>query len=483
LKKHHELSTEIERFVAEHNMAAHAALLQIYNARLEKITYQVGGKTLRQDDIMSILTGVKDESIRKEAALALSHGLGSEQELFATILDALVQDKRKMDLWRRYSNPSNDRHLENQIEPEVIGTLITSVRASYVDLSHRYYALKAKWLNKTQLDPWDRIAPLPFSNNTVIPFTMAKQMVLGAYRSFSPLLAEYLEDAFRQDLIDVPSVPGKTSGAFSHPTTLGIPSYMLINYLGQPRNVVTLAHEGGHYVHQVLSKNAQPPLLAQTPLTLSETASVFGEMLTFKSLQAQETDLEKRMAMTAEKVERMLNTVIRQVAFYDFECRVHEKGKDAPLTSDVINEIWQTTMAESHGPALRQDKLYDPYWCYVHHFFESPFYVYAYAFGDCLVNSLYGVYESEKAEGRGEDFAQKYIDLLKAGGSKTYNDLLAPFGLDAKDPGFWKRGLDVIGRFIDELELLDIERTAHPDQRKGGVKASTAAHIDKLLLG
>jgi oligoendopeptidase F len=464
LHKPHDLSSELERFAAEYNVAAATALQQIFEVTLEEICYEVEGRQLRQAEVLSIMEMEKDESKRKEAFMALSKGLTSKQGLVTKIYNAIVKDHQTEDVWRKFSRPEDSRHLDNQIEPEVVAALAATVRDNYGRLSHRYYGLKAKWLNKAQLDPWDRNAPLPFSDTRVIPFSEAQQIVTDAFGAFSAILAGEVEDTFRRNLIDVPLVSGKDPGAFAHDTTRGVPCYVLVNYLGQTTDVMTLAHELGHNVHQKLCKKKQPPLLAAMPLTLEETASVFGEMLTFKALLKLETDPERRQAMIAGKVEAMLSTVVRQMAFYTFESRVHEERKHAPLTSDTIAEIWQSTMAESHGPAMREDKAYDPYWSYVSHFFATPFYVYAYAFGDCLVNSLYGLYETEQAAGRGADFTQKYIDLLQAGGSKGHKELLAPFGIDISRPDFWQKGLDVIARFIDDLEELETQKALFPKQ-------------------
>jgi oligoendopeptidase F len=225
--------------------------------------------------------------------------------------------------------------------------------------------------------------------------------------------------------------------------------YVMLNYLGKTRDVMTLAHELGHGVHQVLAAS-QGELLSSTPLTLAETASVFGEMLTFKRLLCAETDPAKRKMLLAGKVEDMLNTVVRQIAFYEFERRIHAARAEGELTADDICAIWMSVQVESLGEAFDFKEGYEMFWCYVGHFIHSPFYVYAYAFGDGLVNALYAVYE-ENPEG----FQDKYFDLLSAGGSKKHKELLAPFGLDATDPDFWDKGLSLIASMIDELEAME----------------------------
>jgi len=249
--------------------------------------------------------------------------------------------------------------------------------------------------------------------------------------------------------IDAPVRPGKAPGAFAHPTVPSAHPYVLLNYQGKPRDVMTLAHELGHGVHQVLAA-PNGALMAPTPLTLAETASVFGEMLTFRRLLDTTQDRTQRKAMLAAKVEDMINTVVRQIAFYEFERKVHAERKNGELTSDKLGQFWLEVQAESLGPAIKLREGYEVFWTYIPHFIHSPFYVYAYAFGDCLVNSLYGLYEQAS-----EGFVERYFALLAAGGSRPYGELLAPFGLDARDPSFWQIGLGMIERLIGELERME----------------------------
>ena len=331
---------------------------------------------------------------------------------------------------------------------EVVDALVASVRAAYPRLSHRYYRLKAGWFKKKKLAHWDRNAPLPFAATNTIAWAEARNMVLTAYRGFSPEMAEIAERFFTDRWIDAPVRPGKAPGAFSHPTTPSAHPYVLMNYQGKPRDVMTLAHELGHGVHQVLAaKNGA--LMAPTPLTLAETASVFGEMLTFRRLLSQTSNQKQRQALLAGKVEDMINTVVRQIAFYSFERAIHTERKNGELTAEQIGQLWLSVQGESLGPAIEIKPGYENFWMYIPHFIHSPFYVYAYAFGDCLVNSLYAVYE-HAADG----FAERYLAMLAAGGTKHYSELLKPFGLNAKDPKFWDGGLSVISGMIDELETM-----------------------------
>ena len=390
-----------------------------------------------------------DEKKREAAANSLAATLGANLRVFTLITNTLAKDKDISDRWRKFEDIADLRHLANRVERPVVDALVTAVSDAYPRLSHRYYALKAKWFGKEKLNHWDRNAPLPNSAARVFSWGEARDAVLSAYRGFSPRMADIAKRFFDEGWIDAPVRPGKAPGAFAHPTTPSAHPYVLVNYLGKPRDVMTLAHELGHGVHQVLA-GPNGALMAPTPLTLAETASVFGEMLTFRALLKSAGDPAMRKAMLASKVEDMLNTVVRQIAFYKFERSIHLARKEGELTSEAISALWMSAQSESLGPAINLGAGYDTFWAYIGHFIHSPFYVYAYAFGDCLVNSLYGVYESAH-----EGFAERYLALLAAGGSKPYGELLKPFGLDASDPDFWKIGLSLIERMIAELEGLE----------------------------
>jgi oligoendopeptidase F len=390
----------------------------------------------------------RNPETRKAAAKVVGDVFGKNARLFAHITNTLAKDKEIEDRWRGFKRPISSRNVANLIEDEVVDALIAAVRGAYPTLSHRYYRLKARWFGVEALPYWDRNAPLPDDEDRTFAWSDAQRIVLEAYAAFSPDMAAVGRRFFERSWIDAPARPGKASGAFAHPTVPSAHPYILLNYLGKTRDVMTLAHELGHGVHQVLAA-PQGNLMADTPLTLAETASVFGEMLTFRAMLKAETDPKRRRTMLAGKVEDMLNTVVRQIAFVTFETRVHEERRAAELTPERIGEIWLDVQRESLGPAIRFEDEYRWYWAYIPHFIHTPFYVYAYAFGDCLVNSRYAVYENA-APG----FAEKYLDMLRAGGTRRHRELLAPFGLDAADPGFWQRGLGLIARFIDELEAM-----------------------------
>ncbi len=443
----HQLSDDLEKLLLEKSVAGRAAWMRLFDETIAALRFACRGRDLTEPEAMHLLSD-RDGAVRHEAALSIGEVLGGNARLFALITNTLAKDKEVEDRWRHFTRPISARNLSNFVADEVVDALIAAVRASYPDLSHRYYRLKARWFGVDQLPFWDRNAPLPGDDDRAVPWAEAQSTVLSAYRAFSPELAAVGERFFSSRWIDAPVRPGKAPGAFAHPTVPGAHPYLLLNYQGRVRDVMTLAHELGHGVHQVLA-GVQGALMADTPLTLAETASVFGEMLTFRALLARETDPGRRKIMLAGKVEDMLNTVVRQIAFVTFETRIHDERREAELTAERICEIWLEVQRESLGPALRLDDFYRHYWAYIPHFIHSPFYVYAYAFGDCLVNSLYAAYEDAH-----HGFAERYLDLLRAGGTLRHKELLAPFALDAADPAFWSKGLGVIARFIDELEAL-----------------------------
>jgi oligoendopeptidase F len=443
----HQLGDELEKLLHEKYVAGRAAWTRLFDETMAGLRFPVDGKELTSAEALHLLSEA-DPGRRRRAAKSLGEVFGKNARLFALVTNTLAKDKEIEDRWRRFARPISSRNLANFVEDEVVDALIAAVRAAFPRLSHRYYRLKARWFGVEQLPYWDRNAPLPEEEDKIIPWPDAERIVLDAYAAFSPELAAIGRRFFEGRWIDAPTRPGKAPGAFAHPTVPSAHPYLLLNYQGKTRDVMTLAHELGHGVHQVLAA-PQGHLMADTPLTLAETASVFGEMLTFRALLGAEQDPRRRKTMLAAKVEDMLNTVVRQIAFVEFERRLHDERRQGELTPERIGEIWMSVQGESLGPAIRFADEYRYYWTYIPHFIHTPFYVYAYAFGDCLVNSLYAVYQ-----GAAPGFAEKYLDMLRAGGSKRHKELLAPFGLDAADPQFWTRGLSVIAGFIDELERM-----------------------------
>ena len=443
--KPYQLDDKLEELFHDKSVTAYSAWNRLFDETLSSLEFEVDGETLNLESTLHLLSE-KDEKKREAAFKALAKVLKANGRLFTHITNVLAKDKEISDRWRGYKDIADSRHMANSVEREVVDALQTAVQAAYPRLSHRYYKMKAKWFGKDKLNAWDRNAPLPTSDERIWDWDTAVTTVLDAYGRFSPDLAEVAKPFFNSGWIDAPTGNGKLSGAFAHPTVPSAHPYLMLNYLGRTRDIMTLAHELGHGVHQRLAA-AQGPILSNTPLTLAETASVFGEMLTFRALLDKTTDPKQRFALLSSKVEDMLNTVVRQIAFYTFERKVHTARRQGELRTEEINALWLEVQAESLGDGIVANEGYETFWAYIPHFIHSPFYVYAYAFGDCLVNSLYAQYEKAS-----EGFAERYFELLKAGGSKHHSELLKPFGLDAKDPQFWSLGLSMIERLIDELE-------------------------------
>jgi oligoendopeptidase F len=445
----HQLSDELEKFLHDQSVVGATAWNRLFDETMAGLTFDVAGEDqpLGLEATLNLLSDPVRER-RQAGGEALAAVLTKNLRLFTLITNTLTKEKAVEDNWRKLPTPEYSRHLSNDVEPEVVDALRTAVQAAYPRLSHRYYAMKARWLGLERLEYWDRNAPLPEADDRVVPWAEAKATVLDAYAGFSPRMVELAEPFFDRGWIDAGVKPGKAPGAFAHPTVSDVHPYVMLNYLGKTRDVMTLAHELGHGVHQRLAAG-QGELLSRTPLTLAETASVFGEMLTFRKLLAADTDPVRRKSLLAGKVEDMINTVVRQIAFFEFERRVHAERSEGELTAERLGDIWMAVQGDSLGPAVHLGAGYETFWAYVPHFIHSPFYVYAYAFGDGLVNALYAVYEQG-----GVGFQDKYFEMLAAGGSQHHKELLAPFGLDASDPAFWERGLALIEGFIDELAAM-----------------------------
>jgi oligoendopeptidase F len=445
----YQLSDELEKFLHDQSVVGASAWNRLFDETMAGLEFEVEGEEepLGLEATLNLLTDT-ERAKREAGARALAEVFSKNIKLFARVHNTLAKEKEVEDRWRKMPTPQTGRHLSNHVEPEVVEALRNAVVAAYPRLSHRYYALKAKWLGLETLEVWDRNAPLPLEAPRKIGWDEARETVLDAYAGFSPQLAELAEPFFSQGWTDAAVKPGKAPGAFAHPTVTDAHPFVMLNYLGKPRDVMTLAHELGHGVHQRLAAG-QGELLSSTPLTLAETASVFGEMLTFRRMLEKAKSTEERKVLLAGKVEDMINTVVRQIAFYDFECKLHAARREGELTPEDINALWMSVQAQSLGPVFNFMEGYESFWSYIPHFVHSPFYVYAYAFGDGLVNALYAAYEAAP-----EGFQDKYFEMLKAGGSKHHKELLAPFGLDASDPAFWDKGLSMIEGFIDELEAM-----------------------------
>ena len=445
--KPYQLSDELEKFLHDLGVVGDA-WERLFDETIAGLSFEIDGESLGIESTLNLLTD-PDRAQREKGAVELARVFGDTVKTFARVHNTQAKEKEILDRWRGMPTPQTGRHLSNHVEPEVVEALRNAVVTAYPKLSHRYYELKRKWLGLDVMQVWDRNAPLPMETNKIVGWEEAQKTVMQAYEDFDPRMADLAEPFFTKGWIDAAVKPGKAPGAFAHPTVTDVHPYVMLNYLGKPRDVMTLAHELGHGVHQVLAAG-QGEMLSSTPLTLAETASVFGEMLTFRKMLDGAQDTAERKVMLAGKVEDMINTVVRQIAFYDFECKLHDARAQGELTPDDINALWMSVQGESLGPAFEFMDGYETFWAYIPHFVHSPFYVYAYAFGDGLVNALYAVYQEQP-----EGFQEKYFDMLKAGGSKHHKELLAPFGLDASDPTFWDKGLSMISDMIDELEAME----------------------------
>ncbi len=446
--KKYQLSEELEKFSLEKGLTGRNAFVRLFDETVNNLKFSYRGKVLNSQEIFDLVSNA-DEKVRKDAAKAIGKTFEENSKIFAFITNILAKDKAVEDSWRGFAKPISSRNLSNFVEDEVVDVLVKKVKENYGKISHRYYKIKAKTLGKKILNHWDRNAPLSKAENKVIPWEEAKSLVLSAYGEFSPEMEKIAEIFFKKNWIDAKVKSGKDSGAFSHSCVPSVHPYILMNYQGKVRDVMTLAHELGHGVHQYLAR-AQGYFMSGTPLTLAETASVFGEQLTFQKILKNEKDTKKKKIIIANKVEDMISTVVRQIAFLEFERKVHEARKDGEIPLEKICEFWMEVQKESLGAAFKFDQEYRFFWSYIPHFIHSPFYVYAYAFGDCLVNSLYGVYKSGKIK----NFEEKYLAMLTGGGTKGHKEMLEPFGLSIKDPKFWQAGLDVIIGYIDQLEEM-----------------------------
>jgi oligoendopeptidase F len=446
----YQLEDRIEQLFHEKSVTGRGAWNRLFDETMASLRFTVDGEELTAEPALNLLQH-RDRAKREAAAREIGRVLADNSRTFTLITNTLSKDKEISDRWRGFADVAESRHLANRVEPEVVNALVEAVEKSFPAISHRYYAMKAGWLGLEKMQHWDRNAPLPAAAEKVYGWEEARDIVLTAYEGFAPEMANIASGFFDKGWIDAPVRPGKSPGAFAHPTVPEVHPYVMLNYMGKPRDVMTLAHELGHGVHQVLA-GEQGTLMSQTPLTLAETASVFGEMLTFRSLLEKAETIAERKAMLARKVEDMINTVVRQIAFYMFERKVHEARRSGELTAEQLGEFWMEVQSRSLGPVFDVDPGYSSYWSYIPHFIHSPFYVYAYAFGDCLVNSLYSVYQDAE-----DGFQARYFEMLKAGGTKHHSELLKPFGLDASEPSFWYKGLGVIEGLISELEAIDTQ--------------------------
>jgi oligoendopeptidase F len=441
----HELSPDLERMLVDRGPAV-ANWTRLHDETLARMQVRAGRSRMTLPEALNALSDA-DPARRRRVAGGLSTALGEAAPTLGLVLNTLAFEKQVEDRWRRYPDPAAPRHLANEVDPEAVQALETAVSAGYERVSHRYYRLKAKLMGRTALDHWDRNAPLDTGAPRLWSWAEAREVVETSFRDLAPKFADSARDLFEQPWIDARPRAGKQSGAYSHPVIAPHHPYVFMNYMGERRDVLTLAHELGHAVHQRLC-SPLGTLLADTPLTLAETASIFGEGLVFERLLAEAGPKEK-LGLLAGQIEDGLNTVVRQMAFHRFETRFHAARRDGELSAEAIGGLWLEVMGESLGPAVRLNPGYEHYWGYISHFVHSPFYVYAYAFGDLLVRAL-----MEKRREDPKGFVPLYEDLLASGGVRTCVEALARFGLDPRETEFWAAGVRQLERRVDALEAL-----------------------------
>ena len=437
----------VEEILIEKSATGRAAWVRLFDETSAALRFPFRKDLLSEAEILNLLSDSDPEN-RKIAGKSLSDILDKNKRIFAMILNVISRDRYIEDNKRGFQRIMSSRNLDNDVEDEVVDALVNTVDKAMPKLTHRYYKWKAKQFGKNKLDWWDRNAPLPQTSENPIKWSDAKNIILDSFSSFHPKISNLAELFFKNNWIDASVRQGKASGAFAHPSVPSLHPYILVNYQGKIRDVMTLAHELGHGVHQILAaKNGL--LMAETPLTLAETASVFGEMLVFRKL-LDESSVEQKKQLLAGKIEDMLNTVARQIGFHQFEVKFHEARIKSELTPDEISDIWMETQSHAVGPYVNLNKDYRVLWGYIPHFVHTPFYVYAYAFGDSLVNALWYAYQQSDKD----EFSKKYIDMLSSGGTKSHNDLLKPFNLSAYEDSFWDKGIAMITSLMDELEEL-----------------------------
>ena len=448
----HQLAPDMERMLAERAPSGRGAWVRLFDETAAALRFPFGGADVTEAEILNALSSPNGDE-RRAAGESLSTTLKDNERLLSLVLNTIAKDKEVEDRWRGFARPVDSRNLDNDVDDDTVDALVGAVDSRNADLAHRYYRLKAEWMGGETINWWDRNAPLPGGDDRQFSWDEARQLVLDSFAGFDQQMAEQAEPFFSRNWIDAEPRAGKSSGAFSHPVTPSAHPYILMNFSGKSRDVMTLAHEMGHGIHQRLAAD-RGYLMSDTPLTLAETASVFAEMLAFRRLVDSADNPATRRRLLAGKVEDMLNTVVRQIAFHNFETRFHDARRNAELTAEEISDIWMETQRAALGPSVVTGDDYRPIWGYIPHFVHTPFYVYAYAFGDCLVNALWQSYQLAQAGGQAADFVTGYRNLLQAGGTERYDVALQRFDLDPRDPAFWSLGLDMISGMIDELEGL-----------------------------
>ncbi|MBO4294210.1 MAG: M3 family oligoendopeptidase [Alphaproteobacteria bacterium] len=447
--KKFELSEELEELLLEKSVTSSEAWVRLYEETSARLRYSVDGHSYNDAEISKLLLD-KNADVRHKAGREINRVAQENAPLFSLIYNMIIKDKAVEDKKRGFKHPISARNMSEDVKDEVVETLTETVRKNYQNIAHRFYKLKAKWLGVEKISYWDRNAPLPFSSDKTYTWDQAVRLVLAGYEKFSPKLKKIAEDFFTHNWVDVPPRDGKRSGAYCSGPIVSQHPYLFLNFTGKQNDVLTLAHELGHGCHhQLRLKNGD--LNEHSRMTTEEVASVFGEMLVFQSLLHSLDNDKAKLALIASKVGDMINTAIRQIAFHCFETRVHNERRAGEVSEERLCEIWLEEMKDSLGEYVEVGDDCKYIWSQVGHFFFLPFYVYAYSFADCLVNSLYEVYQQKEVE----NFEDKYLHLLSKTAIGDYEKILQPFGLNPNKPDFWQQGLNLISSYIDELERLD----------------------------
>jgi len=439
----HQLSEPEESLLLEYAPVGRSSWNTLFDKVLSGLRF--GEKKRAEEEVLTDLHH-QDREVRRQAADDLTAGLQGQGHILTHIFNTLAADKMIDDRLRRHGSWVHSMNLENELTDATVETLVQAVTNRY-DIVRRYYRVKKELLHLDELTDYDRYAPLPALPSQIIGWDACRAMVLGAFAGFSPKLAAIGERFFTEQWIHAPVVHGKRGGAFAHPCVPDVHPYVMVNYSGTINDVSTVAHELGHGVHQVLAAG-RGHFNSDTPLVLAETASVFAEMLVFQAQLALLTDAAQKRAFICQKLESIFATVFRQTAMNRFEKRMHEgRREQGELSSELLSEYWLETQQEMFGDSVTLRPDYGVWWSYIPHFLATPGYVYSYAFGELLVLALYGLYQQY-----GDSFVTLYTELLAAGGSASPYELVRPFGIDLDDPGFWRHGLGVIDKMLQQVE-------------------------------
>lgn len=444
--KPHLLSEDVEQVLSEKSLTSRSAWVRLHDEMSNAQVYRLHGNEYTGTTLLKLLHE-PDRETRKAAAEALSVGLEEQAKPQSFIFNTVIADHALNNRLRDYEHWISSRNLDNEVSDASVDALVTAVEGRY-DLVRRLFNLKKRLLGYDTLYDYDRYAPIS-NEQVMLTWNQARDIVLETYHSFHPETGNIVQQFFDKAWIHAPTRKGKSGGAYSAGTVPSAHPYVFMNYTGTSRDVQTLAHELGHGVHQYLSRQ-QGILLMDTPLTIAETASVFGEMITFQHLLDSATNDKQRLGMLVTKLDDIVSTVFRQIALNRFEDAMHTtRSVEGELSVERITELWMKTQRHQYGSSVELTEGYGSWWAYISHFIHTPGYVYAYAFGELLVLALFEIYQRDP-----QSFTPMYLKMLSAGGSMRPAELLRPFGIDTDDPAFWNVGLGVIERLITQAEAL-----------------------------